>query len=897
MHRKSKLCLVTFFVLLAGFSVVFADYGGWNEGGEVICNADSTQGSHEIAADGAGGAILAWCDVRTNPDIYAQRINASGDVEWTANGIVIASGSDWQFNPGIATDNAGGAYVTWKQNWLPEPNYIGFYIIKRVNASGSAVGARTVHVTDYSYGFQNVCSDGKTGAVVAWSEPGDGDDLDLFAVGVDSNVSVSWSTITVCGEDGNQIEHRAIPDGAGGVIFVWKDNRDDNYDIYAQRVDSTGARLWDTTGVAVCTATGLQEGICLATDGDEGVIIAWMDRYAGGDPGIYAQRIDEDGDERWTSGGVLICDETDYGSSPCITSDTWGGAIIAWHDSRSGAAGIYAQRVNSTGYTQWTSNGIPVCTYASNQAYINAATDGERGAIIVWGDDRNSDYDLFAQRVDEYGDTKWQTDGIPICTESNNQFAPCLVSDGDDGVIIAWNDKRDDENGDIYAQKIDSYFDFPAPGCEVTYLFTRYSSGDTVTARDFMNGCPQGDFNILEAIVDFDENDVPRDIEKDELKLVKPDTLITFWSDGDITADSAATYGDSIYATFTHAYISHNYASDYLTILGIDVAVTFDDATIGYIDSLIAKSPDYTGDGDVDISDLGFFSGTYNKCDQSNGYNPWFDFNDDDCVDLSDYGFFGEHYQHGKPAGYQGMWLASRISLSDVELALSAGNPVETRGARVLPVTVYIDNCAAVTTLCAGLEIDQSVLEYARWIPHPDFPAVSAAAPASSHGRDILFISAFDLAADGNGRIEMGTIEFIVTGRNEHTDGASGFALVFGDILTADGKVKSIRGIECSDGDRVPELRTTLSNNYPNPFNPATTIEYSISGDMHVNLSIYNVNGQLVRTLVDGFKRRDYYHIIWNGKDHRGVPTASGIYFYRLKTDDVTISKKLLLLR
>ena len=74
-------------------------------------------------------------------------------------------------------------------------------------------------------------------------------------------------------------------------------------------------------------------------------------------------------------------------------------------------------------------------------------------------------------------------------------------------------------------------------------------------------------------------------------------------------------------------------------------------------------------------------------------------------------------------------------------------------------------------------------------------------------------------------------------------------------------------------------------------------IEYSIATDSHVDLSIYNVAGQLVCTLVDGFKKRDRYRLKWDGKNNEGKTVASGVYFYRLKTDRFTKTKKLVILR
>ena len=82
------------------------------------------------------------------------------------------------------------------------------------------------------------------------------------------------------------------------------------------------------------------------------------------------------------------------------------------------------------------------------------------------------------------------------------------------------------------------------------------------------------------------------------------------------------------------------------------------------------------------------------------------------------------------------------------------------------------------------------------------------------------------------------------------------------------------------------------------PWSPAKGSKFnSIARDSHVNLSIYNVNGQLVRTLVDEFEAQDRYSVEWDGRDNAGKAVASGVYFYRIRTEHFSGAKKLILLR
>jgi hypothetical protein len=97
----------------------------------------------------------------------------------------------------------------------------------------------------------------------------------------------------------------------------------------------------------------------------------------------------------------------------------------------------------------------------------------------------------------------------------------------------------------------------------------------------------------------------------------------------------------------------------------------------------------------------------------------------------------------------------------------------------------------------------------------------------------------------------------------------------------------------------LPQFVNDLAQNYPNPFNPATRIRYSIKQRSHVTLKIYNVKGQLVRTLVDGLQdpKPEGFVVGWDGKSSRGQMVASGVYFYRLAAKKFSDTKKMVMLR
>jgi len=89
----------------------------------------------------------------------------------------------------------------------------------------------------------------------------------------------------------------------------------------------------------------------------------------------------------------------------------------------------------------------------------------------------------------------------------------------------------------------------------------------------------------------------------------------------------------------------------------------------------------------------------------------------------------------------------------------------------------------------------------------------------------------------------------------------------------------------------------SLAQNYPNPFNPKTMIRFSLPKDSWVKLEVYNILGQKVKTLVDEKLAAGVKEVEWDGKDSKGLEVASGIYFYKIKADDFSKVKKMVMLK
>jgi len=100
-----------------------------------------------------------------------------------------------------------------------------------------------------------------------------------------------------------------------------------------------------------------------------------------------------------------------------------------------------------------------------------------------------------------------------------------------------------------------------------------------------------------------------------------------------------------------------------------------------------------------------------------------------------------------------------------------------------------------------------------------------------------------------------------------------------------------------TDENEVPQFSTKLGKNYPNPFNPSTSIAFSVKKTETVKLEIFNIKGQLVKTLIDDVVKQGYHTTVWNGTDSKNQTVSSGLYLYKLSTKDHSEIKKMLMVK
>lgn len=374
----------------------------WALYGVNICSAANAQKNSTIADVGNGDAIITWEDRRNgNHDVYAQKIDSSGNVLWTTNGVAVCNKTTTQKSPKIVSDNAGGAIIVWEDS-------LNFY----------------------------------------W---------DIYAQRISSTGAIMWTTggVAVCSSPNTQANPRIEADGLGGAIITWQDKRNNvDYDIYAQKIDASGAAQWTTNGVVICNAVNTQNNARIESDGSNGAIIGWADKRNAIDNNIYAQRINASGTVQWTANGISVCSASNNQSAIDMKYIGSTGVVFSWKDERAGVNEIYTQLVSLSGTAQLTANGIKLSN-ALKSLSPNVVSDGAGGAIVAWQDSTAlGSWDITSQKLNSAGVIQWSSGGVVVCDANDDQLYVSQVSDGNGGAIYAWEDRRNGSHYDIYVHHL-----------------------------------------------------------------------------------------------------------------------------------------------------------------------------------------------------------------------------------------------------------------------------------------------------------------------------------------------------------------------------------------------------------------------------------------------------------
>lgn len=387
----------------------------WNNGeySTAVASSQLLEKNPVVVPDGAGGAIVIFeqhfmtGEYAGDIDIGAQRISADGRLLWHdgEKSAIVSSGKYAERTPRAISDGAGGAIVVFEA-YARSGEHVNDYEIlaQRIDGRGEMMwnsGERSETIASSQLDEKNpaIVSDGRGGAIIVFEQhyrTGEyAGDIDIGAQRISADGRLLWQggekSATVSSGKYAEKNPRAIPDGMGGAIVVFEavDRFEEpDYEILAQRIDSSGEMMWNNgERSSVVASSQLDEkNPAVVSDGRGGAIVVFEEYYRtgeyAGDSDIGAQHISGEGRLLWREGerSAVVSSGKYTEQTACAVADGNGGVVVIFEAAartgeHTGDWEILAQRLDASGEMMWNAGEKSVLVAASGLV--------ERNPVII----------------------------------------------------------------------------------------------------------------------------------------------------------------------------------------------------------------------------------------------------------------------------------------------------------------------------------------------------------------------------------------------------------------------------------------------------------------------------------------------------------------------------------
>ncbi|MEO6693851.1 MAG: dockerin type I repeat-containing protein, partial [Ignavibacteria bacterium] len=422
------------------------------------------------ASTSDGGCYILWFDNRVpNYKVYLQRMDAVGRPLFGVNGMLISSNAQnsslQDFN--IDVDPSGNAVIVFTDSRNTILNPFAYL----VNPAGVSLwGPNGIALTDSTNISQNIpvvaaTSDGNY--VFAWTY-GSGPTR-LAMQKLNSAGVPQWNLGSPIKLKGTGAENfnlmRLVKSDAGSVIMSW-----DAYSgnlvttstikIFIQKFSSTGAIQW-TSPQDTVQNLGRVSGIgfipYLVSDGQNGAVICWVDdRDANSRQSVWTQRFNSSGAIQFPKNGAegsLLSTNNHFSPSVTFLQST-GETVMLWHETNGGQTiqgGLYGQKFNSSGISQWGSSGIEFKPLDNNQLSFISAYSKDSNVVVSYTESifASANAEVKAMKTGPSGTIHWPGNIVTVSSASGSKIRKQAILDKNTGnSVMTWS------NGDIIAQNI-----------------------------------------------------------------------------------------------------------------------------------------------------------------------------------------------------------------------------------------------------------------------------------------------------------------------------------------------------------------------------------------------------------------------------------------------------------
>ncbi len=703
-----------------------------------------------------------------------------------------------------------------------------------------------------------------------------------------------------------------------GFLIVWSDNRSGQSDIYMQRFDTSGTKIGQNARVNDDTGTVHQAGPAIGVDYSSRFDIVWQDYRNGSypfNPDVYLQAYDSGVVAVNSNRNLTTIRPDSFKEYPDIDLGASGNGVVVWADYRNRNWDIYGQRVTAAGTPIGSNFKINDDVGTSQQHAPRVSVAPAGWFVVTWYDNRTGSDDIYVQRFDSSG----QKLGYNLKANSDvgsyrQAFPDIAVSDNAHfGVVwVDWRNGVYPANPDIYARRFDTSMTPMAAEIKVNSDGTSRAQKEPSIAADRMG-------NV--AMIWSDSTSTSWDIAGQMLdasgRIRESNFIANFQRDSAQQQPDIALDGRYRYVTWMDRRSGHYdiYASitkyNDPKLIADPLAIQFEMVPSGTLPSPQRLTVSHGGYNPLSYQVI--CSQSWFTVTPTSGTTP-----DTLLVSVADGSLAVGTYTGS-------ITLVDRTD-NDSSMFVSVTLTVANDSA-VATDTILMDSVETVPGVSTPMPVDMSLIKSAESIELPlayDTALIridsfrfdpglagnltKTCLVDSTRGRMALHVQAAmgdSIVAPVTARI--GEIFFSALKPNITTTFDTLSFDTFTTIAISPGGswlipkvipgviiVSAQTGINDPRGDTGPNS-FTLSQNYPNPFNGATVIKYTLPRSSKVQLEVFNILGQRVRTLVWGMVTAGYHTAYWDGDTEDGRAAPSGIYFYRLQGESVSLVQKMIL--
>lgn len=424
------------------------------ENGVKILESFCGGASNPVLSALRNGFLFAWEDSRyfDGHKIMYQIIDQLGYAALTQNGILLNDDSLYSSDPAIcqtSDNNVAMVYTEYWGNqttptvWAIEAQKIGIDGTKLWSEDGITITPPAINYFDPP----KICSDSWNGITfVAYSyetvyNVWESRKVFLDAISADGQ---PWDEPRqIFSSDNCQIVNNLFYlNSCWKIYVVWTENIGNDYILHVTKTDGE-AMEWDRV---LGQTTAIGANISAALDPDDKLIIAWCAYNQTNHKALYAQKISGAGDLLWGDAHLEIADGNYDAQKPRVVVNNDGSSFVVFHRVLGGEGDIKIQKISATGQILFAPTGNFVVFDQHDQDNPVAVSNDENGVIIAWEDARNdSNYDIYSICLDasgNYDNQCWTENGNAVRNYWGDAISPCIISDGWHGAVVAWLDER-----------------------------------------------------------------------------------------------------------------------------------------------------------------------------------------------------------------------------------------------------------------------------------------------------------------------------------------------------------------------------------------------------------------------------------------------------------------------